>query len=340
MFSFLVSLTLIVFCTWVFPMIDWMDDPEKYGYQRKAVPYGVGIVFYLCFVLGSYFFLETSTQLIAVLISGGIITLMSFFDDRMGLPAIPRLGIQALCALILVFSGIGVPALSNPFGDPLVLDSIRWSFEIGGFDLVIEPIADLVAFVWIMFVINAMNWLDGVPGMVSGMSSITSLVLFLLASQATLHVIDQTALSSMALLICGSGVAFWMFDFPRPKVLMGDSGTMFLGMILAVMAIFSGGKLAIAFILMAFPLMDAVWTIARRLFKKQSPFKGDFEHFHHDLMNIGMSESQVNLFYYMVSLSFGGIALSLQSTGKLIALGILLGLMTIIRIGISKKMKV
>lgn len=337
--SFLLTITLVTLCTWIFPLLGWMDDPNKYGYERKPVPYGVGILFYCTFTIVSSYFLESSVQLFAVFLAGGILTLVSFIDDRVGLPALPRLVIQAVCAALLVLSGIGVPALSNPFGDPFVLDNIQWIFELGAVEITVEPIANLVAFVWILFVINAMNWLDGVPGMVSGMSAITSLILFLLASQATMHVIDQTALASMALIVCGSSLAFWMFDFPTPKVLMGDSGTMFLGMILAVMAIFSGGKLAIAFILMAFPLMDAVWTIIRRILKRQSPFRGDFEHFHHDLMRVGLSESQVNLFYYLVSLGFGGIALSLQSTGKFVAILVLLGLMTVIRIGISKKKK-
>jgi len=141
----------------------------------------------------------------------------------------------------------------------------------------------------------------------------------------------------MALIIAGASFAFLLFDFPKPKVLMGDSGTMFLGLMIAVMAIFSGGKLATAFIVLAIPILDAAWTILRRLLQKKSPFKGDFQHFHHELMRAGLSERQVNLFYYAISLGFGFTALYLQSLGKLIAIIILFVLMVLVRLFLLDK---
>ena len=118
---------------------------------------------------------------------------------------------------------------------------------------------------------------------------------------------------------------------------MGDSGTMFLGLMIATMALFSGGKLATAFIVLAFPILDAVWTIIRRIYRKQSPFKGDFQHFHHELMDAGLSERQVNIFFYTISLGFGYAALYLESFGKLIAILILFSIMFSVRIALLMK---
>lgn len=330
--SFGSTIALTMMISFVFRRFGYLDKPHLYGYQRDPVPYGTGIVFFLVFLLSALIFLEVDTKLLAVLCAGGILTATCFIDDRCKLPAVPRLLIQIFCAAILVLAGISVPAISNPFGGPFVLDSIQWTLNISGSDLVIVPLASLVAMIWVVLVVNAMNWLDGAPGIVSGISTIACAVLYLLATMSDLHVIDQTSLATMALIIGGSTFAFLFFDFPQPKILMGDSGTMFLGMMIAVMAIYSGGKLATAFIVLAIPLLDALWTFARRILKGQSPFRGDFQHFHHELMHAGLSERQVNLFYYAVSLSFGIAALSLQSFGKMVAILMLFGLMVSIRL--------
>lgn len=337
--AFAASFILIVCFLQLFRQLGWMDKPHLYGHYRAPVPYGVGIILFLVFLGIGLLTLTLSPQVIAIFIAGGLLTFTSFLDDRIKLPALPRLGIQILCAAILVGSGIGVPAISNPLGDAFVLDSLRWTFEIGSWVFTIEPFADAVALIWIVLVINAMNWLDGVPGVVSGISTIACTVLYLLATMKDLHVIDQSSLSTMAVILGSSSFAFLLFDFPKPKLLMGDSGTMFLGMMIAVMAIFSGGKLATAFIVLAIPILDAIWTIVRRLLKGQSPWKGDFQHFHHELMRAGMSQRQVDLFYFAISLGFGVVALSLQSFGKLIAILSLFALMVVIRVSLLYRRK-
>ncbi|MDP3976044.1 MAG: MraY family glycosyltransferase [bacterium] len=329
--SAIITLTFICCGRWLFRKLHLLDRPELYGHQRQAIPYGVGIVFFLSFLIGSLLWLETSPQLITLLVGGGILTTTCFIDDRCQIPAWLRLLIQLFCAALIVQSGVHIPAISNPFGDPIVLDGIRWSLELGGFHLNVEPMAATVAILWIVFLVNAMNWLDGAPGIVSGISTISCAVIYLLATMKGLHVIDQSQLANMALILGGSTFVFLFFDFPKPKVLMGDSGAMFLGLMIAVMAIYSGGKLATAFIVLAFPLLDAVWTIVRRIVKGQSPLRGDLQHFHHELLRAGLSERQVNLFYYALSLGFGLSTLYLESLGKLIAIIILFGLMVSIR---------
>ncbi|MCB0392870.1 MAG: hypothetical protein KDD58_16405, partial [Bdellovibrionales bacterium] len=72
--AFLITLTLVTICTWLFPLVGWMDDPHKYGYKRQPVPYGVGVVFYLSFTIVSSYFLESSPQLMAVFLAGGILS--------------------------------------------------------------------------------------------------------------------------------------------------------------------------------------------------------------------------------------------------------------------------
>jgi|CXWL01.1.fsa_nt_gi UDP-GlcNAc:undecaprenyl-phosphate GlcNAc-1-phosphate transferase len=330
--SFFLTLGLVLLASKIFRKLQWLDSPELFGYKRRPIPYGIGIVFLLNFLFLAAFFLPWSIQLVALLFSGTILTVISCIDDRIKLSPWIRLIIQLCSALLVVLAGINVPAITNPFGDPFVLDGIVWTLSIGGMMLTIAPMAALFAMLWIVFVMNSMNWLDGAPGIVSGMSTIACAVLYFLATESQLHVIDQTTLAIMALIVGGGTFAFLCFDFPKPKILMGDSGTMFLGFMIAVMAIYSGGKLATAFIVLAIPILDAAWTIIRRLINKQSPLKGDFQHFHHELMKAGLSERQVNLFYYSISLGFGIVALTLESLGKFIAIIILFGIMAGVRL--------
>lgn len=305
--------------------------------MRKPVPYGVGIIFWITLCILSLVYLPLSRSLLAVIAASGILTLVSFIDDQRKVSAILRLAVQSFCALLVIVAGVSIPALSNPFGSPIVLDSISWALSFGSFKLVILPLSWLLAFVWILLVTNAMNWLDGSPGIVSGVSLVSCGILYSLSSLQGLHVIDQSILTSLSVIIAGSCAVFLIFDFPKPQILMGDSGTMFLGFMIAVMAIFSGGKLATAFIALAIPLLDAVWTVARRLLQKKSPFHGDFQHFHHELLRAGLSDRQVACFYYAVSLSFGLISLNLQSRGKLVAIILLFVIMTSIRLSLHFK---
>jgi UDP-GlcNAc:undecaprenyl-phosphate GlcNAc-1-phosphate transferase len=111
---------------------------------------------------------------------------------------------------------------------------------------------------------------------------------------------------------------------------MGDTGSMFLGFILATLAIFSGGKIATAFLVMGFPILDAGWVILRRIVQGKSPMKGDLKHLHHRLLEIGMSDRKALLLIYTVCAGFGGIAVFLEGKNKIYAIMAMLVLMLIL----------
>jgi UDP-GlcNAc:undecaprenyl-phosphate/decaprenyl-phosphate GlcNAc-1-phosphate transferase len=313
----------------------FLDKPGMHGHEREAVPYGTGVVFVAIFVVMMLMHLNMTSELMVLMFGGVVMTGVSFWDDHWKLGVRLRLLIQVLVALAIVLAGVSVPALSNPFGPPIVLDIWQTTLSVGSFELTIAWLASGVAVVWLLVMMNAINWLDGAPGMVSGMSTVTCLVILVLTLQG-FHEIDQTSLGIMAASVGGATMVFWFFDFFGPRTLMGDSGTMFLGLILGVMAIYSGAKLATAIIVLAFPLFDLFWTIGRRILQGRSPFEGDLSHFHHELMDAGLSGKQVNLFFYATALFFGGATLFLESTGKLITLLLLFILMVAIRFGIRR----
>lgn len=303
-----------------------MDRPHKYGLKRKPIPYPAGIIIWLVFILGAFFFLEPlRDSAIGLIIASSLIMLVSFYDDRKGLNPILRIFIQIFAVGILIYFHIGVTHLNLPgIG---VVDLTTWKIPVlGGY---ITVWSDLLTLGLVVLFTNSMNWLDGSPGLPSGISLIAASVLFLLALRPGLHATDQTEFATLASLLVGICAIFLIFDFPKPKLLMGDTGSMFLGFTLGALAVISGGKLATAFLILGVPLMDAVLVILGRIRRGQKPWKGDYSHLHHRLRRVGLSERATALVVYAIALVFGGVALFLHTNGKAVAVLVLLVLVII-----------
>lgn len=300
-----------------FPMWGLMDRPEAYGHKREPIPYPGGIAIFLTVLVGLLVFLPVSQVTIAIAIGAALLSMISFVDDRLGLSPELRLGIQLLAAIILVFGGIGISSISNPFGAALVLDKFDLLIQWGNFDFTFVVFADLFTIIWIMVMVNAFNWIDGVSGMSSGVAVVASAILLILSLRPEFHAVDQTLAITLSSLVLGASLAFFIFDFPPPKMLLGDTGSMLLGFLIAVTAIVSGGKVATVLLVLGFPVIDFVWVILRRLYQKKSPFKGDLWHFHHRLLKAGLSEKQVVATVVGSAALFGGLSLFLQTEGKI-----------------------
>lgn len=304
----------------VFPKLGLLDKPEKYGLKRKPIPYPGGILLWLIFILLTLIFFEPTIKLIGLLFGSGLLVLISFIDDRISLPASFRLIVQILVALIMVVAGIGVETITNPFGGYVALDQIKFVLEFGSTEITIMALSGLFTLVWILLIVNTMNWLDGIPGLTSGITVIGCLTLFFLSIS---DMVNQPETATLALIVAMIALGFWLFDFFPPKILIGDSGSMLFGLLLAVLAIFSGGKIATAFLILGFPIMDAIYVIVHRIYNKQAPWKGGewdkdrkAVHLHHRMLQFGMSERQVLLIIYALAAIFGISALFLGTQGK------------------------
>lgn len=312
--SAVVSFVLIKISRKLFPRFGLLDKPHEYGISRAPIPYSVGLVFLPITYLLTTFFVqqsgaEMSLKLASVLFAGTLITFVSFLDDRYRLRPIIRLSVQILVGAIVVWGGVQIQQLSNPFGAPLLLDT----YSVNIFGQTLWLLSSVLVVGWLVLSMNVMNWLDGVPGLASGVSSITFCTLLIL-SLKQFHVVDQ---SLVIILSAGLGAAtfiFWFFDFSPPKILMGDTGSMFLGFMIGIISILAGGKMATALLVMGFPVLDALIVIGRRIVKGQSPFKGDYTHLHHRLMQAGFSERKTLVFIYVVCMLCGAVALFLPST--------------------------
>jgi UDP-GlcNAc:undecaprenyl-phosphate/decaprenyl-phosphate GlcNAc-1-phosphate transferase len=328
--AFILTLLSILIALRTYPKLGLMDRPKQYGLNRKPIPYPGGILLYFVFLALALIFFDPTPKLMGLLLGGGILVLVNFMDDRMNLPAWLRLMVQILVALIMVWVGIGISTITNPFGGYFYLDQFELIIKMGQYSQTILLLSGLFTVAWILLIANTMNWLDGIPGLTSGITVIGGLTLFFLSIS---DLVSQPEIALLSILVAMMALAFWFFDFYPPKILIGDSGSMFFGLLLAVLAIFSGGKIATAFLILGFPILDALYVIVYRLASLKSPFKGgewDKErkavHLHHRLLEFGLSERQVLMLIYVLATIFGIIALLVGTKGKfwaIVAIGIL-----------------
>ena len=334
--SFVSTLVLTLITLKLFPFLKLLDQPKKYGLTRKPIPYGTGVILYVNFLIITLFFLPLSTQVIGMIIGASILVFTGLLDDFFDLSPLIRLVIQFIAAIIIIFSGLEVFTITNPFGGTIPLDT--WHLILTG-SISISIASALFLIFWIIGMINTVNFLDGVPGLASGITVIAGIVLFLLAIRPDFHVVDQKSFALLVGTFTASVAVIWAFEFPPPKLLIGDTGSTFLGFMLALFAIFSGAKIATAFIVMGFPIFDLFMTVVRRIFQKRSPLKGDKQHLHHDLLRAGFSPRETVFIIYTLSALFGLSALYLNSLQKFIAIFLIFTIMAILKISLITSSK-
>ncbi|MDA0376679.1 MAG: MraY family glycosyltransferase [bacterium] len=336
----LLAFVICVILHWIalkdFVKLKLLDNPEKYGMTRRKLPYPTGILSVLVFLVFFVVLSPWTVQNTGVLMSILLLALISFIDDRKGIDPKLRLIIQALVAFIIFATGSRIYTLTNPFiADGLIkLDTVDWSLVIGHWSFLLPVHSGIFTIFWLMLCMNALNWFDGIPGQVSTLSTIGFLVIGALAMSDR---IAQPELAMIAFILAGISFAALLFDFPPNKVLMGDTGAMFFGLMLGVLTLYAGGKVATAFLVLGVPLIDVFLVITRRLSKGANPMRGNAtnEHLHHRLLAKGWSERTVIVLTAGLGTLFGISALFLSTGEKMIAAGVLF----LVMIGLGKYSK-
>ena len=296
-----------------------LDNPAKYGYDRAPVPYGVGMALWINLALWSpvlYAVLPEKALLLAAF--GALVTAVSFWDDRRPLSPKVRLALQLGIAAFIGVSSIKIGYVSGLFGGIQYLDA--WDFSVG--PVTVYPLPLLVTMAWYVLVFNATNWSDGIPGLTSGLSAVVFLVMAVLAVRLYLVDATQAARENSLFVLAACAVmipaclALCFHDF-RSKAIMGDAGSMFLGFMIASLAILAGGKVATAAAVFGLYIVDAFYVILLRLWRRQNPMKGDRNvHLHHRLLQVGLTPTQVRVTIYGVALVFGLAAAFTDAVGK------------------------
>jgi UDP-GlcNAc:undecaprenyl-phosphate GlcNAc-1-phosphate transferase len=344
--AFLAAFLLAVVFTLIVKKIAWrrqlVDEP---GPERKIhqqpVPLAGGVAIFLAFFAVT-FYLAYGTNLLvghnialkyiwAIFFGGLLLVIGGVLDDRFNLSATKQLLWPILAVLVVIVGGIGITKVTNPFGGLLYLDQYEWIlFWFRGLPYKLTLIADLFTVLWLLGMMFTVKFLDGLDGLASGVGGIGALIIFLL-STATKWWQPDTAL--LAIILAGACLGFLLFNFHPAKIFLGSSD-LFIGFMLGVLAIISGGKIATALLIMGIPILDVAWVILRRVFwEKKNPFKtADKKHLHFRLLDVGFSHRQAVLILYLFSAFFGSLTLFLQSKDKLITLGLIVLLMILLAV--------
>ena len=257
-------------------------------------------------------------QLLAILFAGSVVAISMSVDDLIGLKAWQKLAIQVFAVLIIIASGIGINTLANPFGPTFNLNSVYIPIiQIRGITYHFSLWSDLLTLFWVVGMMNVINFVDGVDGLAAGLSSIGTVFIFLLALELGS---SQSPIGLISIILTGSILGFLVWNFPPAKIFMGDSGSMFIGFLLGVLPLLSGGKLATAFLVLGFPIVDGIFVAFFRIIRRKNPFTTpDKTHLHHRFLLAGFSPRQAVMSLYVIAAAFGWVALRSTTFYKIIA---------------------
>jgi len=265
--------------------------------------------------------LPWKNEFLGLLMGALAILTYGYIDEKLDLHWSIQFIWQFGIAAIVIWSGVGIQAINLPNGELWFIDN----YKLGG---IVFP-QDIITLLWIVGLMNVVNWLDGIDGLAGGVGVVGFLTLFILS--LTLFV-NQPHIALISIILVGLYLAFLIFNWYPSKIFLGTYGSMFLGYMLAVLALISGGKIATSALVLAFPIIDAIVVITQRIWNKKSIFEADNRHFHHKLLQAGMSQQVAVFIMYFISIFFGVSALILETRGKVIVF--LLGMFVLIVVSI------
>jgi UDP-GlcNAc:undecaprenyl-phosphate GlcNAc-1-phosphate transferase len=327
---FLTAFLLTVFFTailiWLAKKIKWQGRKSLRHIHSQGVPRIGGIAMILAFN-GAIFLnkdLFISPELYGFILGTLILLVAGFWDDVKEIYWKIQLFIQVALAVLVFILGIRIYYVTNPLtGGIIHLDS--------GLGVIIS--ITLVIF-WILTVMNAINWSDGIDGMAGGISFISAMTIFSLSLHPD---VNQPAMAIVSIVLAGTILAFLIFNFYPARILAGTSGAIFMGFSLAVLAIFAGTKIATALLVLSMPIIDFLWVIGERIKNHKSIFQPDRNHLHYKLMEIGWSQKKIVFVYWTVTLLVAIVALNTKAIGKGITLFIAVIVMVSALMIINKK---
>lgn len=305
----LASIVATVFFRDLFSSRNIVDKPDNIRKKhKKPIPFGGGLSIILVFLtfiwlieLQTGFFttgLITRTHLISLSFASLWIALIGYLDDKYQLrPKYSILG--PIGAIIITLLGnFSVLEITNPFGGIFT----------------ITPFISLIGIIfWLLIIIYALKFLDGIDGLSSGTGTIAAFMIFLLASTETYF---QPDIAIMSLITMATILGFFLINLSNNKVYLGEIGSVWIGYILAILSIISGSKLLTILLVLALPILDAIFVILRRLRLGKSIFTGDRLHLHHNLIDRGWSKYAILALYLGIATILGISSLLLSGWQK------------------------
>ena len=283
--------------------------------HNHPIPRMGGLAIFFGFILSVLIFIPLTPELRGMLLGSVVIVILGILDDIFALPALPKFFVQIGAALIAVLEGNCIDFLSNP---NIFSQDLFW--ELG---LLAVPITVF----WIVGITNAVNLIDGLDGLACGVSTISSMTLLVIAL-----VMEEPDVAILMGALSGACIGFLPYNLNPAKIFMGDTGSTFLGFILAVVSIqglfkfYAIISFAVPFLMLGLPIFDTCFAILRRVSHGQSPMAPDRGHIHHRLIDMGFTQKQAVAVLYIISAILGLSAVVLTTIGVVRAMLFLLAL--------------
>ncbi|MBD8035731.1 MULTISPECIES: glycosyltransferase family 4 protein [Solibacillus] len=271
-----------------------VDAPNYRKVHARIMPRLGGLAIFGAFMIGILLLKFVtdfqSNYLYAILIAATIIVITGIVDDMREISAKAKLLGQIIAACIVVFvGGIQIENINLPFGGELEFGWLGIPFTI----------------IWIVGITNAINLIDGLDGLAAGVSTIALITLAVMAM-----IMGNGIVIAMAAILAAATIGFLFFNFHPAKIFMGDTGALFLGFMISVLALLGFKNVAvisfvIPVIMLGVPISDTFFAIVRRLRNGKKWSDPDKSHLHHRLLDVGFSHSQTVMIIYAMAAMFG-----------------------------------
>ena len=310
--------------------VGWADQPNARRLNKEPLPNVGGITIYAGVIAALV--LATSlrpiviegvlAQVLTILLGGSILVLVGFIDDQFSLPPSFRLFTQIITALLLVASDIQI---ETPLGTPL------------------DPlISTLLTVLWVVGITNAINLMDGMDGLAGGVSFITAMSLLAVSAQFE----ERAAATLLLAALGGAALGFLRHNFHPSKIIMGDAGAYFFGYVLAAASILGNLKVTTVFSLvptlsfLLLPVMDTTQVFVRRLMAGKNPLSTPGkDHFHHRLLDLGLSQRHAAITLWFITLLSNALAMTLQGMTPLVTQFTLASIILLLAFTIWRKVR-
>lgn len=305
-----------------------MDAPDARKVHKGPMPRIGGLAIYVGFMAAMAFMLdfaqlpaEIANGMVGLLLGATIIVIIGLIDDYKNLPAKVKLVGQILAACVVVYFDVRIDVITDPFGDYLYL----------------EYLAAPATIFWIVGLTNTVNLIDGLDGLAAGVSTIASITIMLVALQENVMIVALVTAS-----LAGAALGFLKYNFNPARIFMGDTGSMFLGFVLATISVIGAVKctatiaLIVPILALGLPIMDTTFAIIRRYRGGVPIFKPDKGHLHHRLLDLGFSQRQAVLLMYVISALLGLSAVVLNEVSGGMSIAIVLCVLLVVFLGARK----
>ncbi|MEI6285594.1 MAG: MraY family glycosyltransferase [Bacillota bacterium] len=297
-----------------------VDLPDHRKVHKKPMARLGGLAIYFGFIVAVLFTIQANNQVLGICIGGTIIVLVGIVDDLRGMDAKVKLFLQIVAACVLLAFDLKIEWISNPLGQGMFYLPFWLSAP--------------VTIIWVIGCVNTVNLIDGLDGLAAGISFIAAVTISLMAMGA-----NYATAAILTAALAGSALGFLQHNFNPAKIFMGDTGSMFLGFILASVSIVGSIKslaaiaILVPILALGVPIFDTLFAIFRR-YKSGNPiFAPDKGHLHHRLLQRGLSVKQAVLAMYAISIVLGGVAVLMMTYAPSYALIIIAILFALIMFG-------